>query len=32
MATLEKENNYKDEHFDFMQYHLRNFCLECRDN
>ena len=30
MPTLEKENEYKDEHFDFMQYHLRKFCLECR--
>ena len=29
MPTLEKENEYKDEHFDFLQYHLRKFCLEC---
>ncbi len=29
MSTLEKENDYKDEQFDFMQYHLRKFCLEC---
>jgi hypothetical protein len=29
MPTLEKENDYKDEQFDFMQYHLRKFCLEC---
>ncbi len=29
MPTLEKENEYKDEQFDFMQYHLRKFCLEC---
>ncbi|CAF1415598.1 unnamed protein product [Adineta steineri] len=28
MPTLEKENDYKDEYFDFMQYHLRKFCLE----
>jgi len=28
MPTLEKENEYKDEQFDFMQYHLRKFCLE----
>ncbi|CAF3627668.1 unnamed protein product [Rotaria sp. Silwood1] len=28
MSTLEKENDYKDEQFDFMQYHLRKFCLE----
>eukprot|EP00794_Sanderia_malayensis_P018742 gene18742-20631_t len=27
MSTLEKENNYKDEHFDFIQKHIRNFCL-----
>lgn len=30
MPVLEKENDYKDEHFDFMQYHLRKFCLECK--
>lgn len=29
MPSLEKENDYKDEQFDFMQYHLRKFCLEC---
>ena len=29
MATLEKENNYNDEHFDFIQKHIRNFCLRC---
>jgi hypothetical protein len=29
MPTLEKENEYKDEQFDFMQHHLRKFCLEC---
>ncbi|UJR30036.1 hypothetical protein I4U23_017581 [Adineta vaga] len=28
MSTLEKDNDYKDEQFDFMQYHLRKFCLE----
>ncbi|CAF5089777.1 unnamed protein product, partial [Rotaria sp. Silwood1] len=28
MSTLEKENDYKDEHFDFMQHHLRKFGLE----
>ena len=32
MATLEKDNEYKDEQFDFMQYHLRKFCLECKIN
>lgn len=30
MPTLEKENDYKDEYFDFMQHHLRKFCLECK--
>ncbi len=30
MSTLEKENDYKDEYFDFMQHHLRKFCLECK--
>ena len=29
MSTLEKENNYKDEHFDFIQKHVRKFCLRC---
>ena len=31
MSTLEKENDYKDEYFDFMQHHLRKFCLECKN-
>jgi hypothetical protein len=30
MPVLEKENDYKDESFDFMQHHLRKFCLECK--
>lgn len=30
MPVIEKENDYKDEYFDFMQYHLRRFCLECK--
>ena len=30
MPTLEKDNDYKDEYFDFMQHHLRKFCLECK--
>lgn len=28
MATLEKDLDYKEEHFDFMQQHLRKFCLQ----
>ncbi|CAF5065467.1 unnamed protein product, partial [Rotaria socialis] len=28
MSTLEKENDYDDQHFEFLQYHIRNFCLE----
>ena len=24
---LEKEYDYREEHFDFIQYHLRNFCM-----
>lgn len=31
MSTLEKENNYKEEHFEFLQYHIRKFCLECKE-
>ncbi|XP_052817049.1 cytoplasmic dynein 1 light intermediate chain 2-like [Mya arenaria] len=27
ISTLEKENDYKEEHFDFIQMHIRNFCL-----
>lgn len=30
MPVLEKENDYKDEYFDFIQHHLRKFCLECK--
>jgi hypothetical protein len=30
MPVLEKENDYKDEYFDFMQHHIRKFCLECK--
>ncbi|KAK0172651.1 hypothetical protein PV328_005946 [Microctonus aethiopoides] len=28
MSTLEKEHDYKDEHFDFMQQWIRRFCLQ----
>lgn len=28
MTTLEKEYDYKDEHFDFMQQWIRRFCLQ----
>ncbi|XP_046737288.1 cytoplasmic dynein 1 light intermediate chain 2 isoform X1 [Diprion similis] len=28
MTTLEKEHDYKDEHFDFMQQWVRRFCLQ----
>lgn len=28
MSTLEKEFDYRDEHFDFMQQWIRRFCLE----
>ncbi|EEB13641.1 Cytoplasmic dynein 1 light intermediate chain, putative [Pediculus humanus corporis] len=27
MSMLEKEYDYREEHFDFIQYHLRNFCM-----
>ena len=28
MAKLEKDHYYKEEHFDFIQQHLRKFCLQ----
>ncbi|XP_033321950.2 dynein light intermediate chain isoform X3 [Megalopta genalis] len=28
MSTLEKEHDYKDEHFDFIQQWIRRFCLQ----
>lgn len=28
MTTLEKEYDYRDEHFDFMQQWIRRFCLQ----
>lgn len=29
ISTLEKENDFREEHFDFIQMHIRNFCLNC---
>ncbi|TWW65149.1 Cytoplasmic dynein 1 light intermediate chain 2 [Takifugu flavidus] len=29
ISTLEKEHDYKDEHLDFIQSHVRRFCLQC---
>ncbi|XP_078256838.1 cytoplasmic dynein 1 light intermediate chain 2 isoform X1 [Rhinoraja longicauda] len=28
VSLLEKEHDYRDEHFDFIQSHIRRFCLE----
>jgi dynein light intermediate chain 1 len=28
MVGLEKEEGYKDETFDFIQYHVRKFCVQ----
>lgn len=28
ISILDKENEYRIEHFDFIQYHIRKFCLE----
>uniref|UniRef100_A0A673KLD3 Dynein light intermediate chain n=1 Tax=Sinocyclocheilus rhinocerous TaxID=307959 RepID=A0A673KLD3_9TELE len=28
ISTLEKEHDYKDEHLDFIQSHIRRFCLQ----
>ncbi len=30
MASLEKEYDFKEEHFDFIQQHIRKFCLSCK--
>lgn len=27
--SLEKEHDYREEHFDFIQSHIRHFCLQC---
>lgn len=29
ISILEKEHDYTDEHFDFIQSHIRKFCLQC---
>ncbi|MEE6528216.1 hypothetical protein FKM82_030296, partial [Ascaphus truei] len=29
VSVLEKEHDYRDEHFDFIQSHIRRFCLQC---
>ena len=29
MLALEKEDDYKNEHFDFIQQQIRKFCLKC---
>ena len=29
VSVLEKEHDYRDEHLDFIQSHLRRFCLQC---
>lgn len=29
MSTLEKEYDFKEEHFDFIQQSVRKFCLKC---
>ncbi|VDP70754.1 unnamed protein product [Schistosoma curassoni] len=29
MGALEKENQFTEEHFDFIQMHVRRFCLSC---
>lgn len=29
ISTLEKEHDYRDEHLDFIQCHIRRFCLQC---
>jgi dynein light intermediate chain 1 len=30
ISILDKEMEYRIEHFDFIQYHIRKFCLECK--
>ena len=32
MADLEKDFDYRDEHFDFIQQRIRNFCLKCESS
>ncbi len=28
ISSLEKESDYRDEHFDFIQFHIRQFCIQ----
>jgi dynein light intermediate chain 1 len=28
ISTLERDNDYKDENFDFIQFHIRQFCIQ----
>jgi dynein light intermediate chain 1 len=30
MSTLEKDYDYKEEHFDFIQQAIRKFCIQCK--
>lgn len=30
MSSLEKDYDFKEEHFDFIQSHIRKFCLHCK--
>jgi len=29
VSVLEKKRGYREEHFDFIQSHIRRFCLQC---
>lgn len=29
VSTLEKEHDFREEHFDFIQQYIRKFCLKC---
>ena len=29
MSSLEKDRDYREEHFDFIQQHIRRYCLKC---
>ena len=29
ISVLEKEHDYREEHFDFIQSNVRRFCLQC---
>ena len=30
MSTLEKDYDFREEHFDFIQQYARKFCLQCK--